>query len=75
MQRWMQMIGAFNEFWANLARERALENVELRREKGEHVGRPKKLDEVELEDVYKWRRSGLSYQQVAILVKEVHGIE
>ena len=71
----MQMIGAFNEFWANLARERALENVELRREKGEHVGRPKKLDEVELEDVYQWRRSGLSYQQIAILVKEVHGVE
>lgn len=64
----MQMIGVFNEFWANLARERAIENVERRREKGEPIGRPKKLDESEIDQVLEWRDLGLSYGTIATLV-------
>lgn len=69
----MQMIGVFNEFWANLARERALENVERRREKGEPLGRPKKLDTQELDQVREWRDKGLSYGTITTLVKEQFG--
>ncbi|WP_276258137.1 recombinase family protein [Haloglomus litoreum] len=61
----LQMIGVFNEFWANLARERALENVQRRRENGEPVGRPKKLDEEQRAEVFDLRRAGVSYTSIA----------
>lgn len=51
----MQMIGVFNEFWANLARERTIEMVERRRANGEPVGRPKKLDPKEREKLLAYR--------------------
>jgi len=70
----MQMIGVFNEFWANLARERAQAEVERRREQGEPIGRPKKLDDVAIEDVEHWRELGLSYSKIATLVEDAHGV-
>lgn len=67
----LQVIGAFNEFWANLARERAIENVEKRRENGEPVGRPKKLTDVQLQQVFEWRQQGHSYGQIKVLVENM----
>lgn len=70
----MQMVGVFNEFWANLARERAMENIERRREQGEPVGRPKKLDESQIDQVREWRDKGLSYGMIETLVSEKYGV-
>lgn len=70
----MQMIGVFNEFWANLARERAMAEVERRKENDEPIGRPKKLDAEAIDDVMHWREMGLSYAKIAALVEDGHGV-
>jgi DNA invertase Pin-like site-specific DNA recombinase len=67
----MQMVGVFNEFWANLARERARENVERRRAEGEPIGRPTKLGDDGIEQVREWRRQGHSLQQIKVLVENM----
>src|SRR6056297_2323941 len=69
----MQMIGVFNEFWANLARERANEMVQRRREEGKPNGRPRKVDDDTLEQIHEWRDSGLSYAAIATLVEDIIG--
>jgi len=71
----LQVKGAFDEFWANLARERANEMVQRRREEGKPIGRPKKLDSDDLEQVYEWRRMGLSYSNIARLAEDAFGVE
>lgn len=71
----MQMIGVFNEFWANLARERAEEEVERRREAGEPIGRPKKLNEQQRDQVEEWHDMGLGYSAIATLVQDSWGIK
>lgn len=70
-----QMIGAFNEFWANQARERAQAAVEQRREEGKPIGRPKKLNDEQLANVHEWNEKGLRYREIATLVEEIHGVE
>lgn len=69
-QLFLQIIGAFNEFWANVARERAEEMVQRKREKGEKLGRPKKFSEDEIEQVREWKSSGMSYGQIKLLVEK-----
>jgi len=69
----LQMIGVFNEFWANLARERANEMVERRRENGEPIGRPRKVDDDTMQQIHEWRESGLSYSAIATLVEDIIG--
>jgi DNA invertase Pin-like site-specific DNA recombinase len=74
-QLFLNIIGAFNQFWADLARERANEMVQRRREEGKPIGRPKKLTADELEQVYDWRSKGLSYGEIATLAGEMFGID
>jgi len=69
----LQMIGVFNEFWANLARERANEMVERRREQGEPIGRPRKVDDDTMGQIREWREQGLSYSAIATLVEDIIG--
>jgi len=69
----LQMIGVFNEFWANLARERANEMVERRREQGEPIGRPRKVDDDTMQQIREWREQGLSYSAIATLVEDIIG--
>ena len=71
----MQVIGAFNEFWANVARERANEMVQRRREEGKPIGRPKKLDDEQVAQVREWNESGLSYTTIAALVDQMYQID
>lgn len=71
----MQVIGAFNEFWANVARERANEMVQRRREEGKPIGRPKKLDDEQVAQVREWNKSGLSYTTIAALVDQMYQID
>ena len=71
----LQMIGVFNEFWANLARERAHENVQRRREEGKPIGRPRKLSEEQIEQVREWHDMGLGYGGIPPLVEDKYGVE
>ena len=71
----LQMIGVFNEFWANLARERAHENVQRRRESGEPIGRPRKLSEDQIEQVREWHDMGLGYASIVPLVEDAYGVD
>jgi len=71
----LQMIGVFNEFWANLARERAHENVQRRRESGEPIGRPTKLGPEQIEQVREWHDMGLGYASIVPLVEDAYGVE
>ena len=71
----LQMIGVFNEFWANLARERAHENVQRRRESGEPIGRPRKLSEEQIAQVREWHEMGLGYGGIVPLVEDAYGVE
>jgi DNA invertase Pin-like site-specific DNA recombinase len=68
----LNIIGSFNQFWADLARERANEMVQRRREEGQPIGRPKKLNADELDQVYEWREKGLSYGEIATLAEEIY---
>jgi len=63
----MQMIGVFNEFWANLARERTKEMIEQRRKEGKPVGRPKQLDKNERKKLCKQWEKGISYNALTKL--------
>lgn len=71
----LQVKGAFDEFWSNLAQERANEMVERRREQGKPIGRPKKLDDAQLAEVRDWADKGLSYTAIATLVEDKHGVD
>lgn len=70
----LQVKGAFDEFWSNLAQERAHEMVQRRREQGKPIGRPRKLDDEQLEQVHEWNEMGLSYSAIATLVRDAWGI-
>lgn len=69
----LQVKGAFDEFWSNLAQERANEMVQRRREEGKPIGRPRKVDDETLEQIRDWREKGLSYSAIATLVEEMTG--
>ena len=71
----LQVKGAFDEFWSNLAQERANEMVERRREQGKPIGRPKKLDDEQLDQVREWADKDISYTAIASLVEEMYGVE
>lgn len=71
----VNLIASINDFYAELRREQAQMMVERRKEKGLPVGRPKKLNEAQMQDVVDWYQKDLSYSQIAALVEEVHGIE
>lgn len=69
------MIGVFNKFWADLARERAKREVERRREEGEPLGRPKKLTEQQRDQVQEWNEMGLGYSSIVPLVEDAYGVK
>lgn len=69
------MIGVFNQFWADLARERAEREVERRRENDEPLGRPRKLTDEQVEQVREWHEMGLGYSSIVPLVDDAYGVE
>jgi len=71
----LRQIAAINGFMSDIRSEQAKRMAERRKEKGLPVGRPRKLDPNEMEDVYEWREMGHSYASVAALVEQVHGVE
>lgn len=65
------IIGAFNQFWADLSRERTLEMIERRREEGKSIGRKSKLDFEQLKYAYiLYHDEGFSYEDVANRLKD-----
>jgi DNA invertase Pin-like site-specific DNA recombinase len=69
----LQMVGVFNEYWSNLARERSKRMIERRKANGEPVGRPRKVDEETVEQIREWNDSGLTYSEIAALVEDIIG--
>lgn len=49
------IIGAFNQFWADIARERQMEMIQRRREEGKTIGRPRKLTDEQILELYNLR--------------------
>lgn len=46
------IIAAFNQFWADMARERQLEQIQRRREEGKPIGRERKLSDEQIVYLY-----------------------
>ncbi len=72
-QLFLQIVGAFNEYWANLARERANEMVQRRKEQGKPIGRPKKLTDSQIEQIREWHDEGLGYSTISAVVEKKWG--
>jgi len=71
----LHIIAAFNQFWSDWSRQRALEYAERAREDDDlQLGRPKKLNSDQLEQVREWREMGLSYSAIASLVDDGFGV-
>lgn len=72
----LNIMGAFNQFWADLARERTLENIEQRRKEGKPIGRPKKLSEEQISHLKNLRReNNFSYSTLAAIAQDRWDIE
>lgn len=67
--------GALDQYWSDIAQERAREMAQRRKEQGLPVGRPKKLDEDQIEQVHEWHEMGLGYSSIATLVDDAFGVE
>jgi len=73
----MHIITAFNQFWADWSRERAMEYVEqARQDDDKQLGRPRKLTGSEVvDDLERWRKGGLSYAEISRFMYEIHDID
>lgn len=72
----LHIIAAFNQFWADWSRERAMEYVEKAREDDDlQLGRPAKISGEALDDVERWREGGLSYNEIQKFLYEIHGLD
>jgi len=72
----MHIIAAFNQFWSDWSRERALEYAERARNDDDlQLGRPTKLAPEQIEQVREWHDMGLGYGSIAPLVEDAYGIE
>jgi len=65
----LRIVAVINGMYADLRREQAIKAAERRKEKGEPVGRPKKLDDELLNEVYDLRRAGVSYSSIARVIE------
>jgi len=74
-QLMFHIIGAFAEFQAALAAERATRAAERRKEQGKQVGRPPKLSPPEQEQVVEWRDYGHTWGEIQLKVEYEFGEE
>ena len=68
-QAFLEIMAVVNSLYARLRQEQAVKAVERRKEKGLPVGRPEKVDQPMMEQIYEWRKKGLSYSAIARLVE------
>jgi DNA invertase Pin-like site-specific DNA recombinase len=67
--------GALDQYWSDIAQERGREMAQRRKEQGKPIGRPKKLNEEQREQVIEWHEMGLGYSSIVPLVEDGFGIE
>jgi len=67
--------GALDQYWSDIAQERAREVAQRRKEQGLQVGRPKKLTDEQIEQVREWNDMGLGYSSIVPLVEDAYGVE
>jgi len=65
----LRMMSAFNGWFAEQRREQAIAAAQRRKENGEPVGRPKKLDDELRSEVFDLRRKGVSYEAIARVIE------
>lgn len=66
----LRMVSVINGMYAELRQEQAIRAAENRREKGLPLGRPKKLDDSLLREVYDLREKGVSYSAIARIMED-----
>lgn len=67
--------GALDQYWSDIAQERAKEVAQRRKEQGLQVGRPQKLTDEQIEQVHEWHEMGLGYSSIVPLVEDAYGVE
>jgi len=67
--------GALDQYWSDIAQERAKEVAQRRKEQGLQVGRPQKLTDEQIGQVREWHEMGLGYASIVPLVEDAYGIE
>lgn len=65
----VRIVAVINGMYADLRREQAVRAAERRRENGEPVGRPKKLNDELRAEAFDLRRKGVSYEAIARVVE------
>jgi len=65
----VRIVAVINGMYADLRREQAVRAAERRKEKGEPVGRPKKLDDELRAEAFDLRRKGVSYSAIARVIE------
>ena len=72
----MHIIAAFNQFWSDWSRERAIEYAERARNDDDlQLGRPTKLGPEQKAQVREWHDMGLGYAAIVPLVEDAYGVE
>ena len=65
----VRMVAVINGMYADLRREQAIKAAERRKEQGKPVGRPRKMDDEQLREVYDLREKGVSYTAIARVIE------
>jgi DNA invertase Pin-like site-specific DNA recombinase len=65
----VRILAVINGMYADLRREQAVRAAERRKENGEPVGRPKKLNDELRAEVFDLRRKGVSYSGIARVIE------
>ena len=72
----MHIIAAFNQFWSDWSRERAIEYAERARNDDDlQLGRPTKLGPEQKAQVREWHDMGLGYGSIVPLVEDAYGVD
>jgi len=69
----VRIVAVINGMYADLRREQAIRGAERRKENGDPVGRPKKLDDELRAEAFDLRRKGVSYQAIARVIESKPG--
>jgi len=66
----VRIVAVINGMYADLRREQAIRAAERRKENGEPVGRPKKLNDELRAEAFDLRRKGVSYSAIARVIED-----
>lgn len=66
----VRIVAVINGMYADLRREQAIKAVERRKEKGEDVGRPRKLSDAHIREARDLRDKGVSYSAIARIMED-----